>query len=421
MTVRINRKNVLYFILVSAFLNPILRLSPGSNITLFRVLLPVSVGLILACSTKYFKQLCAAVFILAGYGLIQHYITSTRFYPKVGFSVRYYLEYLFHYSSIIVVLFIIRAIRAEDEEAFFDEFSRFMRLFAKCIAAFLLIYTVILRRPLYTLVLADNINNMGCLLAASIPFLLLENGLGNYKNWFWSLLIVFLLYYNDSKAAMMGAMVEILLFCALIDGKGSIERGILIARRGLYILEIMAVALVFMYNPSINGYSLNDIVLGTIRRVITNTPYDYANTSISYRTNSTLAAFNIIRRTHGLGVGFGNTARVLKATMEGVYERWALSAGYSLHNSWLELMCDFGIPAIIAELFAFLTQLKNAVCTEFITNREKCVIVLFLSLPIWSIGASGLLTEFYTLSTIMFFAMFFKDKSASNRLVFDFS
>ena len=403
------------FILLTAFLNAVLRPSAGSNITLFRVLLPLAVVLIAVSSIKVFRQMMVGFFLLVGLAVLQHAITHWVFYPGISFDWLYLAEYLFHYGSILILFSLIRCQAALKGRTFYDAFSRFLIIFAKTICLFLFFYTVIMGRPLMSISRADNINNMGCLLTAGACLILADSGRSGRKwQFLWVLLIVFLLYYNDSKAALFGALLICAIYAVLWVSRFPRGREKLAIRRVFLFLGAFAVAFIIALSPSIHGYSLRGLILDPIRRVLANNPYPMASTSITYRTNSTIAALNIIRNTGGIGVGIGNTARVLKHTMVNVYESWASSRGYSLHNWWLELITDFGYPAIILELYLFFKSFSLYMLKGRLSLMETAKVLFFLSFPIWSISASGLTTEYYTLSVLLFLML--EDSNDSNRI-----
>lgn len=396
------KKVSLYFILLSAFLNAVLRLSAESNITLFRLLIPYAIILIFSCSKKFFKNLIFSILFLGILSFVQHILTSYIFYKALDFNLIYFLEFFFHYSCIVLVGFLLICLKDIEKDNFEKNFITFATSFVKILAAFIFVYTIIMNKPLHTIKLADNINNVGCVFVAAIA-LLLTNATKRKQNFIWVILLVFLLFYNDSKAALFGACVEIAIFLML---KASQKFKVFskVITKIFFICALFFVACLLIISPTINGYSLSGIIVEPIKRIVTNQPFPYSSTSATYRTNSTIAAFGILKNTLGMGVGFGNTSRILKLVMVNVYSNWATSIGYSLHNWWLELMCDFGWIILIPFVYAFL---KQAYLFFFKTKWEPLEILkcaLILSFPIWSISASGLTTEYFTLSVLFFVA-----------------
>lgn len=413
--IKVSKASCFYFILLTAYLNAVLRISPESNLTLFRILIPFSVLLIYFTSKKQFSQFLFAGALLFISQLCLHLLTSRVFFRSVTFSTGYFLQYFFHYGSFLILFYIILCLKKLEGDAFYTHFSAFAELFVKGMALFILLYTVILNRQLNTIPTADNINNIGCMLAAGSCLILVKAG-HDRKQYIWSLLILFLLYYNDSKAALFGAIVAILVHIIIVVSS-KIAVGKLLIRRLFILAGMMMAAYVIYRSPVINGYSLSELTAGVVMRVLRNQPYEFANTSITYRTNSTIAALNIIKRTWGLGTGFGNTARALKEVMKNVYPTWASSVGYSLHNWWLELMCDFGLPAIFTETVLFLEAMKALLYKKLDKDDGRLSTLFLLSFPFWSISASGLTTEFYSLS-VLIFALLITGSTSGKRLVF---
>lgn len=410
MAIRIGRLRIengkaflIYMILLSAFLNPVLRPSAESNITLFRLLLPLAIILIALTSRRLFLSFLVCIIAFTGFSVLQHFLTSHFFYPAVSFSLRYLAIYLFHYISLVTIFFLVFSLYLLENNEFTGHLFTFLRIFAKCLCVFLLIFTVILHRSVSEIPMADNINNLSCILCASVCTFIDE---ARKKGFFhfaaWMFLLAFVLYFNDAKAALFGLFAEIMLFfstfiCGWMKGKSG-----LFIRVAIILIVVLGVVILLIFSPAINEYSIRNLIAEPIMRVATHDLYHAANTSITYRTNSTITAFEIIQNTTGVGVGAGNTSRVLKAVMTNVYPTWAENTGYSLHNWWLELITDFGYPVLIVELLIFLSEAVRYCLRIQLSHIDVITMVFFLSFPIWSIAASGLLTEYYTLSVLSF-------------------
>lgn len=393
---------LIYMILLSAFLNPVLRPSAESNITLFRLLLPFAIILIALTSRRLFLSFLVCIVAFTGFSVLQHFLTSHFFYPAVSFSANYLFTYLFHYGCIILIFFLVLSLRFLEGDSFEAHFVGFSFSFIIGMSLFMLVFTVLLGYNLMTIRTADNINNIACMMCAGLCFVRAkEKNIWCYV--FWCALFLLVMYKNDSKATLMGALVQIVIVLMLPASARIHNRGALALRMMAISLAVFAVAFLLILSPRLNGYSLRELIYDPIQRFLRHELFPRADTSVSFRTNSSIAAFDILRETFGLGVGTGNTGRVLKVTMENVYEKWANNEGYSLHNWWLELMTDFGLPMILAELILFLRECINYLFRIRLTKLDQARIALFLSFPIWSIGASGLITEYYSLAAVSFF------------------
>ena len=394
------KKYSLYLILLFAFLNAVLRLSADSKLTLFRLLLPYSVLLITICSTKIFLKFLFSFVCLGFLGLIQHFFTAEFFFRNISFDFLFFLEYYFHYSCILVVFFMILCLKEVEGENFKKNFFLFLTFFLKGMCLFILIYTVVWGKELMTISTADNINNVGCMFAAGIGLLLVDSKRNKFQ-YFWCGLIAFLLIHNDSKAAFLGVCFEIFIF-HIVNNTIRFKRRTSVLLKAVIVLLLLLLTTLFFDTLTINTFTLLDLVFAPIQRILEGNPFPNANTSVTFRTNSTIAAIDILLETYGVGVGFGNTGRILKEVMVNVYEKWSWNTVYSLHNWWLELMCDFGWSVIFLEIYIFVKEIIAFFLKTEYTPEELQLLVLVLSFPLWSISASGLITEYYTLSVLFF-------------------
>lgn len=405
------KKYCLYFILLTAFLNADLRISADSKISLFRLLLPFAVLLIAACSMKILINFFLCLFVLGIVGLIQHYLTVSFFYATLPFDFLFFIEYYFHYSCILIIFFILLCLKKIEGVSFKRNFVSFSIFFLKSISIFILVYTVVMGNPLKS-ISAENINNIGCMLVAGMSFLLVI-GSKDKTQYIWCVLIIFLLLANDCKAAFFGSLIEIIIvfiirYATVLRRRSSIFVIILLVTFVLFGCFFIARDLI------INGYPLMDLIFIPIQRVLNGEPFPTANTSITYRTNSTIEAFGILSTTCGVGVGFGNTGRILVELMgDTVYDTWLFNTAHSLHNWWLELMCDFGWGFIFIGIYVFLKEVYLFFSKNNWETEELQILVFVLSFPVWSISASGLTTGYYTLSILFFTLINFFNLQAS--------
>ncbi len=399
----------LYFILLTGFLNPVLRPSVQSNLTLFRILLPVTFFLINKYSQIVFTKLCKWILGLGILGAVQYLITHYYLYYSLKFDIYYYLEYYFHYTCILIIVAIVKCLELAEGEAFYRKFFSFSKTYVKFICSFVFFYTVIMGNELRSFSLADNINNVSCILIVGTCFFVADSKENKYEL-IWSILCLSLTLYNDSKAAFFGGILVIILYLSYILSYRIINDRINVRKLLIIFFGIVIVNMVYIF-PMINGYSLESIVVNPLYRIVHNQPYKIVNTSTTYRTNATIAAFRILKKSYGFGVGMGNTARALRLLMMDAYGGvWALKAnGFSLHNWWLELMCDFGWIMIILQLKIFIKEVIMFINRKRNSNYQLYSAFIILTFPIWSIGASGLTTEYFTIAAMVYACMISKN------------
>ena len=196
---KISSKHLFLFVLVSAYLNAVLRFSSSSNITLFRVLLPITLLLIYYTSKPYFTMLIKVVSALLLITTFQYLLSRYLFYSNVStISFNHQIEYLFHAFCIVVVFFVVMCLKLIEGVNFSHVFIKFGAIFVKLTVVVYLIYLATGQSP-YDFLLFGNINDLGCVLTIGVLILLFEPNAPKFINPLFIILILYILVINDSK------------------------------------------------------------------------------------------------------------------------------------------------------------------------------------------------------------------------------
>lgn len=396
---------VMYILLVFAVFSDILRI-PGSQLTFFRLSLPV-IGVIFFMHSKYAKWLMG---LIAGLGVltaVQYIIFYLVDRTELEFSVSNLMKFFILYVLAFIVFFMIKFLKDFEKENFEEKGLRFIVYLGFC----LMFVTVLdyldtkyLNSQFFGALKVDNQNNYGCYIAALLPFLLVrfqcKQRLRDAIGIFAAFGIVFL---HDSKAALFGmVLMGVIFICIAFPAQNTKE--MFCYRYVIIICAIVIVGGLIIINPKIHGYSLQDTIAQPIIRVLTGNPYDDYQSSISYRTNTTLYCITQLVSTGFLGIGIGNTGVLLRAVFpdtEMAQNRTILS----LHNAWLEFALDLGIVALVIYFILIRYAFKLYFTKRALTQVEKLRVMFIFSFPIWVMSASGIYTQYY-LMVIMGYLLF---------------
>lgn len=391
---------IIYFILTLAIASDILRI-PGTTLTFFRLSIPIAV-FIIALYPKWFRRLVVTSLIFVFINTIWNIIFFKVYRPELLFDLTEYVKYTILYFCIFLIVLLIAILKEQEGKQFEIKFGNWLCFIGLVFGVVLFLSGVF---PAFFEALSiDNPNNYGCYLAAILPIYLIKMQKEKRKEYLLIVVCFFiLLYINDCKLSLLGCLIQLaLLFCVSTKGtKVSFITRRLIAP----VLVLFMAILIVLLNPTINGYPLQGIISEPVTRVLTNNPYSFYTTSVSYRTNTTLFALNIVGEMKGIGFGAGNLGLALKQEFPDLNPSYlqALNASrLSLHNSWLEFMCDWGIIGILLLLIPFFYAVKKYFAKNVLHPIEKLNVIFILSFPLWVIGPSGVYTMYFLFCIIVY-------------------
>jgi hypothetical protein len=271
------KKDSLYRFLFFSFLfigylNTVLRISLESNITLFRVLLPVMIIFSFFIFRSTMIKFCGIVFVFLVYGIFNSLVTS-RF---ENFNVVYFL----HYCTLIFLgLLTFSLIRKYGPHVVFNHL-RTVYILMLIIAALQFIFQFEIPNTYYRGTL--NIyywveNDLSTALAAFIPFLLAAPN-KKTANWILGFLGIAVIVYNSSRIAIL-SIIFFIVFKALNR----------FGRTG-YIVSAVTVLLLFLVfkDYKLEGNTLYQLLINPFQHIFTLTTYTQYG-SIYDRTNALIS------------------------------------------------------------------------------------------------------------------------------------
>ena len=395
----ISRKNLLKVILVIAYLSAILRPSADSNITLFRLTIPLAMVLIYQVSASYAFNLLKATMAMATVSAFQLCLTKYVFFPGLEtLTWIHQIAYLIHIFSLFLVIAIIYALRKCCGQNFLQEIVSLGSLFVECCTVAYIVFLLTGREPAQFL-LFGNVNDFGCVLAIGTALLMIDQKKRVGFKLFWILVFLIILLYNDSKLALLGALIMIALFLIKFVAARVIQREKVLIGWFLVAVGIVIVGILLSGDLMINNYNISKIVQSVLKKVTTGEFYKHSSSSEAFRTNAIVGLLQIMKESCCIGVGFGNSSLILKDLMPDMYGELAKHSYVASHTWWLEVMSDGGIIVIVLALKCYLKQVYIFFSQRSDTNQLFSN-MLVISFPIWCMSSSGLYTEFFSISML---------------------
>lgn len=393
--------------LLTAVFNAVLRISQESTLTLFRLLIPVSLVLINNISNKAFGSLVKVSLVLIVIGSLQYLLVKELFYPNVQtISYTHLLNYCIHYISIFVVAALVYCLWKLENDLFFIRLINFSSRLIKFILIIYIPYVATGHEPASFLVFG-NINDLGCILTGGILVILFDTITKRPYKYLYVVILLFLLYYNDSKLAMFGGVFQVGLYyihqlSTRITNAKKIISAILIS------IGVFGIVSFFSSSIEINGYSVREMVTIPFEQISSGTYFPESSQSFTFRSNTIIGITEILRTTMGIGVGPGNTSLILKNLIPDPSS--AIRQNYVSSHIWLyEIMADIGWLIIIPMICLYIRQWRRYSSMKS-KEAELFSQIYILSFPIWSMSSSGLYTEFFSIMMISMSIIIYKNK-----------
>lgn len=378
---------IIVVILFCAFFNDILRI-PDTAISAYRLLIPCAAFMALVYIRYTWK------FFLGGIALMVPLIIQNLIFCKVlkiesSIDFNWQLRYLIHYGCIFAIFVLMRILRKES----IDQFSRlFFKLIPVVSILNILIYIISLT-PYYSGSGLANLNNYAVCLAAIFPWHLLEAFGGKLKDAVICITILIILWKGDSKAALAGIAIEIGII-GIIQVVKKIKEG----NKTILFFSIIVIAagICICLSPlKINGYGIREMFTGMLSHIVRGEPYERNTSSLTFRTNSIIYMLKGMKDTYFIGMGIGNTGKYLRVVITDYVSNKALSAvTLSPHWAVLEFFCDCGIWAMVLCVYVYVIAIKKLFQAKNIKKLDAYFVAFTLSLPMWSMSASGLYTTY---------------------------
>jgi hypothetical protein len=250
-----------------------------------------------------------------------------------------------------------------------------------------------------------NQNDLAVVLCIVAWFALTLDRFAGAKRLFVVLVTMLILYYNDSKAALISLLFfslpvyAILRLCAVVRIDSRIWFVFFGSLFGVTIATLVAVSDVAVAFAN-DTYTVGDLLVQPVINILSLQASGEEWGSLNNRTDA--AIFNIIEyvRTWGFGLGAGGSWLVL------TLPQYQLGGAQSVHNALLQFVVDFGYPVLLGYLYLLYWALRR-LFTHRIPETDRLKVIAILSFPMLGLSQSGaIVTNYFFFASVYFIWMF---------------
>lgn len=380
-------------VVFSAYMNSILRLSINSNMSLFRVLIPIIIIHMISKMKLDMIRFCFFGTFVFYYSLITSFLISDYENFDLVFTLHFILVPFCYY----LVNHIINCGGLNYVYNLFKFLYKLMIVLSLIQFFFGGVYPNVQDRLPQVNIFFWNENELTAVYAVFIPlFFLLEKK--TIFNIIWLILGLFFIYVSDARLLMIGV---VLFFSTYLVNYFSLFKYKL-----LFVITFVAFVTSFVFFSNqitlFDNLTVYDVFMDPIIRIFELRAYDSVG-SISDRINAYIWGFIELRKSYFLGIGPGNSIELMKGKADVAHEKWAAQ---SMHNILLQTVVELGILGF-SMLLIFLNKMKNTIrkCNGF---DKPIVISYYLSVLIFSTILSGAFSNYAFIFVIVLSFSFFE-------------
>jgi len=382
-----------YLIILLSFMHSILRLNDTSSFSLYRVLMPISLFLLIFFYKKSIFPTIIVLFLIL-YNFILSYFYTDNFSHYIALSL--------HYVSILNIYLVVLYIYRIDG---FEKLYKFLYYFI-LLSLFIAITEIIFQYRLpNTAIYFDgsvsafnwNQNEFGAILLSFSPFLLVFEKNNFIKTTIISI-ILYLMYINDSKLALIGLLIGIVIY--------NLKKNILqihpIIKKIIIFLSLLCIP-ILIYLPYDNIYvsfrdydiSLYTLLGIPIEHILSLTPFPDTGGSDTTRANAIIYALIEFKNSYFMGIGCGNTLTMLEKP------EYTLKTAKSIHNLPIQLVVENGFIILIGYALLIKIFFKLFLVKHKLDQIDLLLVVAIPSLFIGMMGSSvGIFSDYFLISSI---------------------
>ena len=388
----LNKKKIIRFIffsiLVFSYLNAVLRVSPESKFTLFRILIPLIFIYTLFDSFYQFRKFYIILLALLIYGFINSVFISKWH----SFNFAYFL----HYATLLLLFFLVKVY---SNKFGFDVFYKHLKQFY-IFMVFMGFIQILTKIPWPNVELRDspNIffsveNDYAAALGVFIPFLIIDKTGNKYINW----LIAFAGFYLIIIAEARIAMISIIFFLFLILW----DRFKIIG--SMIFILFLNIGYNVLNEINLGGNNFFELFIDPFNHIVNLEPYNIGG-SIYDRTDALINGIIAYKETFGFGIGPGNTSANLFKDPE-----YHLATAESMHNFFAQVIVEYGWLMIVGFFFIFF-YIKKIRSNAILENNNAFKYYIF-SVILTSLSQSeGLFSNYFFFVTVYFSIYYFNIK-----------
>lgn len=400
-------KLLFFLVLIAGIGNTVLRPELENPLTLYRLLAPVALAAVFALRPMMVLRWFGLFVLFFAYNFVLATVYGggySQFFP----SIVHYL-YLF----VLLVLMVDMKWRYRRFDVHFLRFVQWFYVFL----LLNLLFEFVIGTTIYPNLAPDetdeasvraffwNQNDLAVVMCLVAWFAL---ALDRYKGAIRIgvvLITILVLYYNDSKAALISLLFITLPVYAILR----ICSAVRIDRRVWFILfgsifASVVVAIAAASDVAIgfanDTYTVGDLLVNPVINILTLQSSGEDLGSLNNRTDA--AIFNIIEylRSWGFGLGAGGSWLVL------TLPQYQLGGAQSAHNALLQFIVDFGYPVLFGYLWMVYWAIRK-LFTHRITESQRLKVIAILSFPMLGLSQSGaIVTNYFFFASAYFIWMY---------------
>lgn len=387
-------------ILIFSVVNASLRLTENGMSSMFRIISPVFVLVVLLSNIHKYKS--SILFILTFY--VYTIIVSIFVYNYIA------VEYYIFLAYIYIVFILVKAYKIYALD-FKIEFFRFLDMIT-IISIILCIVQFFVRVPYPYVslpagrgmnIFMGNENEMGeplgCMLILYLYRYLFEK---DKSHKILMILICGILFCNDAKLTIIGCVIGIA-GLLLLKGRKNTGNRLIKAKRHfstrIYVLNVffiivISIALLYFINPILvfRDYpiSVQKLIFKPIGNILRLQKMPGAGGSMIDRTNAIIFGMHELLHSHFAGIGLGNSVTMLAKP------EYHLLTAKSMHNLFFQILCEAGILGIGLYVHFLIWGIKSIKYIDIDSNIILKIVFMVAFIFISSQSSIGIMSNYYT-------------------------
>lgn len=400
-------KYLFYFVLIAGLGNTVLRPEIENPLTLYRVVAPLAFAFLFLrrpVTTTYW--LCVfAVFVGYNFVLAAAYGNGYEMlYPSIV-----------HYFYLFLLLVLMLDMRRHYLD-FDNQFLRFIKGFYLFLLANLAVEFA-LGTTIYPNLYVDetgesslrafywNQNDLAVVLCIVAWCALTLDRYRGYQRALVVLLTVGILYYNDSKSALISFLFVSIPIWATMRVCSRIRVGAAVGVPMIAALAtLLVIALVLLRDVSIefanSPYTVGDLLVTPAENILTLQASGERWGSLNNRADAAIFVIKEYLHTFGFGLGAGGSWLVLSLP------QYELGGAQSPHNALLQFTVDFGYPVLLGYLILVYWALRRLFRYR-IGEADRLKVMAILSFPLLGLSQSGAIVTNYFFFASVYFIWFY--------------
>lgn len=402
--IKSDRTVILYLVLLMAFANASLRFNAAGYSSWYRLISPIVFFYIVLVGHK--RLINAMVFFAIAF--IYSIFVSTIYYHNV--FINYHIN-LIYIMVCYVIVFRLKNIEKDFDDTFFSFLDK-----TTVVILVLAFLQLIIHKPYpFVLISANrtavnlffsNENELGEPMACMVIIYMVRQFVKKEKKHLVKILLIFLLLFlNDAKLSLLGAIVGLLLTGVFIRSSKR-DKKVKGGNIKLFIgIGIVASIVTFLSISNVNlrfrdyDINFNSLIMDYIKHIVRLESFSSGGGSMIDRTNAIIFGLRELRNSHFFGIGFGNSTYMMSMP------QYKTLTAESMHNIFFQVICEFGYLAIIGYLLIGRQVLKNIRDDANWINVLKLVYCISFIL-ISSQSSIGILSNYMTWTITFYVALF---------------